>query len=128
MLYNHVNTVFQMIDYSKIVLTDLAMGHGFLTKSGVKRYCENTLDIAGDLLNQAGIDLEKYKGKILPLKIVVFLRKINPTWEDLQDEQLKAITLNQLFPDKFPIINPNTPQIPPKYPPNTPNSNPNADS
>lgn len=109
-----------MIDYSKIVLTDLAMEHGFLSKSGVKKYCENTLDIAGELLNQAGVNLEKYKGKILPLKIVVFLRKINPTWEDLQDEQLKAITLNQLFPDKFPINNLNTPQTPPEYPPNTP--------
>lgn len=116
-----------MVDFSKTYLRDLAENHGFLSKLGVKNYCQNTKDIAGDLLSQAGIDLDKLKGKILPTKIVVFLRKINPTWEDLQNQELKAITLNQLFPDKFPIINQDTPQTPPKYPPNTPNTKPFQD-
>jgi hypothetical protein len=108
-----------MIDYSQTYFSDLAQLHGFNTKECVKRYCENTIDVAGNLLQQAGIDLDNFKGKILPVKLVVFLRKINPTWEDLMDENLKRVTLNQLFPDKFPDLTHDTPQTPPSLPLNS---------
>lgn len=74
------------------------------------------MDVAGDLIKQAGINLNDFKGKVLPPKLVVFLRKINPTWEDLMDEKLKNITLNQLFPDKFLILTQDTPLTPPSLP------------
>ena len=104
---------------SQIYFTDLAMMHDFNTKECVKRYCENTMDVAGDLLKQAGINLNDFKGKSLPPKLVVFLRKINPTWDDLMDENLKKVTLNQLFPDKFPDLTHDTPQTPPSLPKNS---------
>lgn len=78
------------------------MMHGFTTKNAVKQYIENTLSIAGDYIEKAELDLEKFKGKLLPIKLVVFLRKINPTFEDLMNEDLKKITFHDLFPDKFP--------------------------
>lgn len=99
----------KMLNFSQTYFTDLATMHGFTTKECVKRYCENTMDVAGELLNQAGINLNDFKGKVLPPKLVVFLRKINPTWEDLMDEKLRSITLDQLFPDKFPIEPQDTP-------------------
>lgn len=107
-----------MIDFSQTYFSDLAKMHGFNTKECVKRYCENTVDVAGNLLQQAGIDLDNFKGKILPMKLVVFLRKINPTWDDLMDENLKRVTLNQLFPDKFPDLTHDTPLTPPPLPEN----------
>ena len=74
------------------------------------------MDVAGHLLKQAEINLDDFRGKILPYKLVLFLRKINPTWEDLMDEDLRKITFNQLFPDKFVDWTHDTPQLSPYTP------------
>jgi hypothetical protein len=90
-----------MLDFSNIYLKDLAGLHDYYGQRAVKKYCDNTEGIAGEMLEKAGVNLTEWKGKILPANLVIFLRKINPTWEDLQNQELQKIRYSQLFPNKF---------------------------
>jgi hypothetical protein len=95
--------IFPQIMATKSVksLSHLAISHGYTYKGGVDKYCKLTIDICGDLLDMAGIDLMAWKYKKLPPKLILFLRKINPSEEDLQDEFLMNFKLSNIFPTKF---------------------------
>lgn len=75
--------------------------HGYTDAKGVAKYCKITEDIAGEYLVKASVNLNDWRKKLLPINLIMFLRKINPSIEDITDTELQKITLNNLFPEKF---------------------------